>query len=87
MYIVHLKSNRLLGYEMLVSSIGYFKNSADSIRRVENNRNATQAFATKGLSTGYKADGKLGFSDIIKSFTSMFASQSKLRKRALDMIA
>lgn len=72
---------------MLVSSIGYFKNSTDCIRRIENNKFYIQSVATQGLPAGYKADGKIGFSDILKSLTTMFDSQSRLRKRALDMIA
>ena len=72
---------------MLVSSIGYFNNSTDSIKRVESNKPAVKSVTTKGLPAGYKAHGKWGFSYILTSLTGIFNSQSKLRQRALDMIA
>ena len=72
---------------MLVSSIGYFKNNTDNLRRVENNKIPVRPVTTKGLPAGYKANGEWDFSYILRSLTTMFNSQSKLRKRALDMIA
>ena len=71
---------------MLVSSIGYFNNNAENVRRVDSNKVVINSVATKGLPASYKADGKYELSDILKSFINIFSSQSRLRKNSLDMI-
>ena len=72
---------------MLVSSIGYFNNNAENVRRAESNKIAINSVATKGLPTSYKTNGKYELSDVLKSFINIFSPQSQLRKNTLDMIA
>ena len=69
---------------MLVSSIGYFKNYTDNIRKADfNQAQVLQQVAIRGLSKDKATNQKQNLVSFIKSF---FGKEAKLRNRAIDMI-